>query len=176
MLHTATELFRAKGFHGVGLTELLTVSGAPKGSFYHHFPDGKEQLGVATLDFAGKAFGALIEQCFSSATSEREAIDRLMALIADHFEQSGYRAGCPVASIAIDAVPTSEQLTKAVQDVMEGWKAIVAKYAEGRGHSAKAADDFAERFAIALEGAWLLARIKQSKAPLMLVADMVTSN
>ena len=42
LIRVASALFRQRGYDGVGLTEILEASGAPKGSFYHHFPEGKE--------------------------------------------------------------------------------------------------------------------------------------
>ncbi|VFR51645.1 Transcriptional regulator, TetR family [plant metagenome] len=38
-----------KGFSAVGLNEILTASGVPKGSFYHYF-GSKDAFGVALLD------------------------------------------------------------------------------------------------------------------------------
>ena len=42
MLSAAIELFRARGFEGVGVAELLSKANAPRGSLYFHFPGGKE--------------------------------------------------------------------------------------------------------------------------------------
>ena len=41
---------RRKGYHGVGLSELLTEAGAPKGVLYHHFPGGKSELAIAAIE------------------------------------------------------------------------------------------------------------------------------
>jgi TetR/AcrR family transcriptional regulator, lmrAB and yxaGH operons repressor len=49
MIRAAVKLFRRHGYDGVGLTEILTEAKAPKGSFYHHFPKGKEELGAAAV-------------------------------------------------------------------------------------------------------------------------------
>ena len=49
MLEAATQLFRVQGLHATGLAEVLEKSGAPRGSLYHYFPGGKEQLAVEAL-------------------------------------------------------------------------------------------------------------------------------
>jgi TetR/AcrR family transcriptional repressor of nem operon len=49
ILAVGQKLMAAKGFSAVGLNEILTSSGIPKGSFYHYFAS-KEAFGEALLD------------------------------------------------------------------------------------------------------------------------------
>ncbi|MEO8671756.1 MAG: TetR/AcrR family transcriptional regulator [Tahibacter sp.] len=49
LMEAALILFRQRGFHGVGIAEILRVARAPKGSLYHHFPGGKVDLAVAVV-------------------------------------------------------------------------------------------------------------------------------
>ena len=44
MVRGAAALFSAKGAGGTSFSEIIAASGAPRGSIYHHFPDGKRQL------------------------------------------------------------------------------------------------------------------------------------
>ncbi|MEX0371715.1 MAG: TetR/AcrR family transcriptional regulator, partial [Tateyamaria sp.] len=47
LILSAANLFRTHGYHGVGLADLLADSKEPKGSLYHHFPNGKSGLAMA---------------------------------------------------------------------------------------------------------------------------------
>ena len=49
MVDIATKLFQEKGYKAVGLTEILNACTSTKGAFYHHFPNGKEELLIACL-------------------------------------------------------------------------------------------------------------------------------
>ncbi|RFP09982.1 MULTISPECIES: TetR/AcrR family transcriptional regulator [unclassified Duganella] len=49
ILDTGKTIITGKGFAGVGLNEILTAAGVPKGSFYHYFKS-KELFGEALLD------------------------------------------------------------------------------------------------------------------------------
>src|ERR1700730_7113427 len=47
---TAERLFRIQGYTATGSIQILGESGAPKGSFYFHFPRGKTQLAEEAID------------------------------------------------------------------------------------------------------------------------------
>ncbi|MDQ6999213.1 MAG: TetR/AcrR family transcriptional regulator, partial [Mariprofundus sp.] len=49
ILDTAKPIILGKGFSAVGLNEILSAAGVPKGSFYHYFKS-KEGFGEALLD------------------------------------------------------------------------------------------------------------------------------
>ena len=50
ILTAAQRLFRKRGYHATGLSDILEAANAPKGSLYHHFPDGKEAIGVCVVE------------------------------------------------------------------------------------------------------------------------------
>jgi TetR/AcrR family transcriptional regulator, lmrAB and yxaGH operons repressor len=49
ILRAALRLFRRHGYHGVGINDILAEAQAPKGSMYHHFPAGKEEIAAAVV-------------------------------------------------------------------------------------------------------------------------------
>jgi AcrR family transcriptional regulator len=49
ILSAAQWLFRKRGYHATGVNDILAAANAPKGSLYHHFPGGKEEIGVAVI-------------------------------------------------------------------------------------------------------------------------------
>jgi TetR/AcrR family transcriptional repressor of lmrAB and yxaGH operons len=53
IVQSAVALFRKQGYAGTGLSDILGASGAPKGSLYYYFPNGKISIGVAAIEFAG---------------------------------------------------------------------------------------------------------------------------
>jgi TetR/AcrR family transcriptional repressor of lmrAB and yxaGH operons len=167
---TAADLFQRQGYNGVGLNEIIEASGAPKGSFYHHFPGGKEELGAEAVRLAGRRIGRLIDQVFGDAHDFSAAAAALADLIGGHFERSGWREGCPVTAIVVDAVPQSERLSQAVAEVMGTW--VDKATAHGERLGVTDARGRAERFVIALEGAWLMSRVTRSREPFRIAAEM----
>ncbi|HEX4885839.1 MAG TPA: TetR/AcrR family transcriptional regulator, partial [Casimicrobiaceae bacterium] len=60
LLAAAVMLLRRSGLAGAGINEIVRESGAPKGSVYHHFPQGKEQIVTEALALHGSAVTAFI--------------------------------------------------------------------------------------------------------------------
>ena len=50
LVNAMQRTLQRNGLHGTGLTELLAQAKAPKGSLYHHFPGGKEELALAAIE------------------------------------------------------------------------------------------------------------------------------
>lgn len=49
ILAAARSLIEARGYSALGVAEICTVAGVPKGSFYHFF-ESKESLALAVVD------------------------------------------------------------------------------------------------------------------------------
>ena len=81
LIRTAMRLFRRQGYASTGLNQILAESGAPKGSLYHYFPGGKEELAVAAVTLAGSMVKQLLEdqrqQILILATLRESTEDRL---------------------------------------------------------------------------------------------------
>jgi TetR/AcrR family transcriptional repressor of lmrAB and yxaGH operons len=170
LIRTASALFRQRGFDGVGLTEILEASGAPKGSFYHHFPEGKEQLAEACMLYSGEQIGAFLDAAMTGAPDYPAGIRRFAAGMADWFEHSAFREGCPITSIALAAVPHSRPLTKAARTVLGDWQRRLLAHSSRLGTTLEPSD--AELLLMLVEGAWILGRIQQSKQPLLRAAEV----
>ena len=169
---TAAGLFRRHGYHGVGLSQIVSVSGAPKGSFYHHFPGGKEELAEHTVRHAGAAIARAIDEAFSEAPSFAAGARALADRIADWFEASGWCDGCPITSIVLDTTPSSDRILQATQEVFDDWIARAIGHAERLGAEGDARTT-ATRLLIALEGAWIVARVLRSREPFAQAAALV---
>lgn len=170
LIHAASELFRQRGYDGVGLTEILEVSGAPKGSFYHHFPEGKEQLAEACVRHAGEQIGMLLDAAMTAAPDFATGVRQFVGGIAGWFERSGFREGCPITSVVLARVPQSPQLTEAARSVIGGWQQRLIVHAARLGMEVTPAG--AEVLLMLVEGAWILGRIRQSKEPLLHAAEI----
>lgn len=172
MVTAAAVLFQKQGYNGTGLTQILEVGAAPKGSFYHHFPDGKEGLAEAAVRLSGPGVTLWVEAAFAKAPTFADGVDRLAHGVGDWFRGSGWAAGCPVTSVLMDTAPGSERLRLACREAMDDWAGAVARHAARLG---VAGDPQALGLAtvVALEGAWVTARARQDTAPFAVAAAMI---
>src|SRR5438128_10790510 len=49
MVRSAARLIRSRGVTATSFSEVLAASGAPRGSIYHHFQNGKEELAADAI-------------------------------------------------------------------------------------------------------------------------------
>ncbi|WP_342360414.1 TetR/AcrR family transcriptional regulator [Terrarubrum flagellatum] len=165
LIRVSAALFRQRGYDGVGLNEILAAASAPKGSFYHHFPEGKEQLGEAVIRHSGAEMGKAIDSAMEGARDLASGLRALVGGLADWFERSGFSEGCPVTSIALDTSLRIGSHAAAVREVFADWEAKLVGHARRLNESSFSASD-AEHLIMLVEGAWILARVQQSKEPL----------
>lgn len=169
LVRTAGELFRRQGYHGTGLSQVLAESGAPRGSLYFHFPNGKQQLAVEAVTQAGAAVGEGIEFLLRSSDDVGEAIGRVVDYLAADLHDSDYEHGCPVGTVALDTASASEPVRLACDEIFDQWLGYIERGLERAGWSRPDAAEQALLVLSAIEGALLLARARRDIAPLRAV-------
>lgn len=161
VLRTAAELFQRQGYHGTGLNQVLAESGAPKGSLYFHFPDGKEQLASESVALSGRAVGEALAGALVAAPDARAGL----AALGDHFArallESGFGKGCPVATVALETAAESETIRAACDATYAEWQDGIAAALRGWGVPDERADPLAALVLSSVQGAVMLARVRR---------------
>jgi TetR/AcrR family transcriptional repressor of lmrAB and yxaGH operons len=172
---TAARLFHHQGYHGTGLAQLLAESGAPKGSFYFHFPGGKEELAVAAVEASSADVEGLIEAAADRASDAPDVVRRAGRGIARWLEESDFVEGCAVATLAAEAAGTSPALRDACEKAYARWRGLFAAAFRERGLAATPARELATLTVAALEGATLIARTARRADAVKTVTAMLES-
>jgi TetR/AcrR family transcriptional repressor of lmrAB and yxaGH operons len=165
LIETAVELFRARGYEGVGVAELLQKSGAPRGSLYFHFPGGKEQIGAEAVARVGAEVEARFRELRESNVDLDTYVDRVFKYTAKEVKEREYHASCPMAAIAAEFSSThGPNLHAAVRNAFNAWQREIALAAQERGMAAKNAEIFASAMLTAMEGAFIVSKAQVSPA------------
>ncbi|MEV3927443.1 TetR/AcrR family transcriptional regulator [Actinomadura coerulea] len=171
LMDATQELIEAGGYSGAGLNQVVAASGAPRGSLYFHFPHGKDQLVGESLQRAGREISEAVEGLADSSPSAAEFVEAVLQHLGDRLEESGWRKGCPVATVALEMAATSDPLQEICSEVYTRWEATLAARLGSRAD----ADDLSVTILALIEGALLLARSHRSREPLTCVTRQITA-
>lgn len=161
ILRAALHLFRKRGYHGVGITEILEVAQAPKGSMYHHFPGGKEAIGVCVIQDITSSLLAMFAQ---SRTPTTEALILQVGEQLSHVMEKTDYEFCALFTAFAAERKTSPLLGDAVvQAYAQLIKALQSRLLAD-GFSTRAAKEVALTVTALLEGGSLLSQAHQDSA------------
>lgn len=164
MVRTAAVLLREHGVAGTTIDRVLAVSGAPRGSVYHHFPGGRAQLLSEAVEFATDS---IIELAGAAGEGDPAvALDAFVALWREQLVASDYRAGCPVLAVVVDADPALPELTEQAGEAFGRWQSVLARMLGERGMTTTSADRLALQSLCILEGAVAVSRARRGISPL----------
>jgi TetR/AcrR family transcriptional repressor of lmrAB and yxaGH operons len=173
MITTALRLFRTEGYPATSWRRLVEEAGTPWGSAYHHFPGGKEELGVAAVELGSAVVRRTVRRAFERTDSPAEAVHWWFDKAGQVLVRDEFRSGCPLATITLEMTGRSSGLTAACERAFTDWHALLASLLAEHGYTNDAAAELAVTIMNNIEGALLLSRVHRSTEPLELAAKHV---
>jgi AcrR family transcriptional regulator len=161
MIVSAALLLREKGLTGTSFGDVIDHSGAPRGSIYHHFPNGKAQLVEEAVRYAGSYVAESIE-----SEDPVEALRSFTKAWRKTLERSDFRAGCPVVAVAVEAHHEAPELATAAAGAFAQWQAALTSLLAGAGVEPERARRLATASVAAIEGAVVICRAQRDITPL----------
>ena len=173
LIKTASRLFQLQGYHGTGLNQITKESGAPKGSLYYHFPNGKEQLAVESVELTARFVTERIEEGLSKKADPAEAIQGFIHELAEQYQHDSRNNGVPIAAVALETALLSEPLRKACQTAYEGFQDTFAQKLIESGYEESRANELGVVINSMVEGAFLLSFTMGHNEPLLLATKQI---
>ncbi len=175
MIETTLRLIQARGLHGVSLNDILSESGAPRGSLYFHFPGGKEALVLKAMQSGIETASQALRESLAGAADPAEGVRAFFRAAAAEMTDAEYTFGCPVAPIILDAPEVSTELAAACRAGLEEWTRMYRDALEAAGITPARAARLARVIVASLEGALIMARSQRSSAIITEVGDEVAA-
>ncbi|MBU3182903.1 TetR/AcrR family transcriptional regulator [Clostridium psychrophilum] len=172
-IETASKLFQIKGYNATGLNEILAKSGAPKGSLYYHFPKGKEQLALESVNLAGQKIITNVINALDSIENPVEAIKFNIENIAIIIDNEQKTSDISISLIALETYLTSEILRKACDEIFTSLENIYAKKLIKSGISKDKSYELGCVIAAMIEGGITLSLTKKSGDSLRILAKQL---
>ncbi|MBP0598528.1 TetR/AcrR family transcriptional regulator [Herbaspirillum sp. LeCh32-8] len=148
------EVFRAHGFDGASLARLTEGSGLGKGSLYHYFPGGKDEMAQAVLAHIDGWFELNVFAPLRDGEDTAAGVARMFDECGDYF-RSGRRV-CIVGVFALSS--TRDRFALAVKNYFTAWASALHGALLRLGHAELPAAELAEDIVGAIQGALVLAR------------------
>ncbi|GGC78199.1 TetR/AcrR family transcriptional regulator [Undibacterium terreum] len=155
------EIFRTYGFEGASLARITEGTKLGKGSIYHFFPGGKEEMAAAVLAQIDEWFRIHV---FSPLREEARA-DEGIARMFDEVQRY-FLSGRKVCLVGVFALGNErDRFSAAVKGYFKEWIGALTAALVRAGKLPEAAADLAEDVVAGIQGALVLARaLDQHKA------------
>ncbi|MFP3544852.1 TetR/AcrR family transcriptional regulator [Rhizobium sp. SIMBA_035] len=147
------EIFRELGYEGTTLSRITERTGIGKGSLYHFFPGGKEEMAAAVLAEVDRWFEDFIYEPLRR-DEPAVAIAAMWRGVDDYF-RSGGRI-CLVGAFALDG--TRERFSEAINSYFRRWVEALAGALTRAGRNSGEARAEAEAAVLGIQGALVLSR------------------
>lgn len=154
------EVFREHGFDGASLAVIGERTGLGKGSLYHFFPGGKEEMAAAVLAEIDSWFDVNIFQPLRREKDAARAIARVLAAVEDYF-RSGRRV-CLVGALALN--DSRDLFARKIKSYFADWNEALADALARAGHDKRSARALSEDALAAIQGGLVLARAMNDPA------------
>jgi AcrR family transcriptional regulator len=150
------EVFRAHGYEGATLALITAATGLGKGSLYHFFPGGKQQMAAEVLAEIDRWFEVNIFAPLRASDDPDSAVAAMINNVDGYF-RSGRRV-CLVGVIALGA--SRDSFGAEVHDYFARWHDALAGVLKRSGLDTSAARRRSEDALLTIQGALVLARAR----------------
>ncbi|GMV63055.1 MAG: putative transcriptional regulator, TetR family protein [Parvibaculum sp.] len=154
VLPLLAEAFREHGYEGASLALIGEATGLGRGSLYHFFPGGKEEMASAVLGEIEAWFETNIFKVLRTAEHPESALLQTLDATEEYF-RSGRRI-CLVGAFALS--DTRDRFSRALRHYFSEWRAAVAAALAKTGQTPPEAAGNAEEIVLGIQGALVLAR------------------
>jgi TetR/AcrR family transcriptional repressor of nem operon len=144
IIDAAGELWQARSYADVGVSEICEHAEVQKGSFYHFF-SSKQDLGLAVIDENWQRLGA--GEMASILTGPRPPLERLALYLERGLERqlelkaaTGATVGCCFGNLAVELGTVDPVLRQRLSQLFDDWAALL----QGTLDDAVAAGDLPE--------------------------------
>ncbi len=154
LLPKLAEVFRTHGYAGASLGAIGRATGLGKGSLYHFFPRGKEEMAEAVLAEIDAWFAVEVLGPLRHPGDPRQSIREMCRAVEAH-QKAGKRV-CAFALFALD--DTREKFGPALRRHFQTWIEALARVLVVAGRGPAAARTEAVDAISLIQGAMVLAR------------------
>ena len=176
IIRAACALLEKQGYPATSLDEIVKESGAPKGSLYYYFPDGKEQIVSEAVLYSGAILVERMRSELAKYDNPIQSIYEYIVRLANKVEEKNFSPGNPLTIVAVEAAGSSEHISRACREVYAQIEAVLLEKLLCCGLSDSQAAEQASLTLAGLEGGIILSRVHRTADPLRSIASHFNSS
>lgn len=167
IVSVAADVIRSKGYQSTSINDILDSSGIGKGKFFHHFKT-KHDLGIAVVDRYIETWKTrMIEEILQGELPAETRIHYMLEETLESFQDSNVKKGCPFGNLAIEMSEHDASFRERIAFFFHEWAlALSGTLKDANLISEQSAYDYAEYIISSIEGAILMAKVKQTSKPI----------
>lgn len=173
LIQTASHLFSCYGFEAVSISTIINESNTTKGALYHHFPNGKEELLLAAIQYTGDLLIRDTKNLLNKSADPIEMLLNQLNMIATQIEHKHGLYGVPIGNIAGEMALKNNEIRLACDKVFKSWQQLIKEQFINRGMSEESASNLSITLNALFEGGILLSVTSASGDPLRAIAKQI---
>jgi len=166
MVAGAVRLLARRGLQATSFSTVLADTGAPRGSIYHHFPGGKDELVSAAIAATEEHALRLLDQ--QPGASALQVAESFLGAWRALLTGADFDAGCALVAVTV-AADTPHPRERAA-DAFRAWRHRLARALNEGGLEVASAEATAMLLLAASEGAVVMSRAERDIRPFETVA------
>jgi TetR/AcrR family transcriptional repressor of lmrAB and yxaGH operons len=164
MIRATSRMLAERGYEATSLADVIAASGAPRGSIYHHFHGGKDELVSEAVRWQSARVDEAVSGMMRGERSAVTIVDRFVDLWRTLLLSTDYGVGCSLVGVTVGGAPAPVQLSAG--EAFSAWIRTLVTALEGADIPAGRAHDTATMLLASCEGAVAIARAIRSTEPL----------
>ena len=171
LLDEGVALLMRQGYHGTGLKEILDAVNIPKGSFYNYFGSKENFAAEVIVHYITPYLNQLNQYLNESEGNAVAALNRYIEESIAELECTDFTGGCLLGNLMGELSDTSDLCRMALQNALNDYRNVWEEglrrgQKEKRIRADKSANEMADLWVNAWQGALLRMKIEQSTEPL----------
>ena len=134
IVEAAAQLFRERGFDGIGVADLMQEAGLTHGGFYGHFSSKEDLIAEASARALTRSL-ALWRNCAEGASGDPLSAGAGVYLTSKHRDNPG--AGCLLAALGPDVSRQGPPVRRAVTGYVRAAVDLLTKLVPGKSGAAR---------------------------------------
>ncbi len=148
-------IFRSVGYDGASMAQLAQATGLQKASLYHRFPQGKQAMAKAVLDFIdASSQTGIVDVLLDSSTPPADRLKTVLAAIDALYD--GGQLGCVLRALSLGAA--ASLFREQIAGIFGGWIRGFTRLALDLGKPEAEAKRLAQGVVVRVQGVLILSQ------------------